>query len=103
VTLSRVDDYQIHETRDLPGNTRSNDLPTPQGNLLIFHGMHDDCRIRFAARPSGTEPKIKFYLFAEPHNPAGGDLDDQRMRTEMRLDQFEQGLAEWVRPLLEAD
>jgi len=103
VTLSRVDDYQIHETRSLPGNHRSDDLPTPQGNLLVFHGSHDDCRIRFAVRPSGTEPKIKFYLFAEPHSPAGDDLDGQKIRTERRLDQFEQGLAEWVSPLLAAD
>ena len=103
VTLSRVDDYQAHETRELPGNFSVNSLPAPQGNLLIFHGTHDDCRIRFAARPSGTEPKIKFYLFAEPHGPAGNGLPDQQARTEMRLDQFEQSLAEWVRPLLEAD
>lgn len=101
VTLSRVDDYQAHETRTLPANSRSEDLPSPKGNLLIFHGEHDDCRIRFAARPSGTEPKIKFYLFAEPHGPAGDDVDGQRTRTNARVDEFEKGLADWVGPLLE--
>ena len=102
VTLSRVDDYEAHETRELPANSKVDDLPTPQGNLLIFHGEHEDCRIRFAARPSGTEPKIKFYLFAEPHGPAGDDVDGQRSRTDARVDEFENGLAEWVGPLLEA-
>ena len=37
-------------------------LPQPSGDLLIFHV--DQPGTRFAARPSGTEPKIKFYLFA---------------------------------------
>lgn len=102
VTLSRVDDYEAHETRDLPANSKVEELPAPQGNLLIFHGEHEDCRIRFAARPSGTEPKIKFYLFAEPHGPAGDDVDGHRSRTDARLDEFENGLADWVGPLLEA-
>ena len=102
ITLSRVDDYEAHETRKLPANLKVEDLPVPQGNLLIFHGEHEDCRIRFAARPSGTEPKIKFYLFAEPHGPAGGDVDAHRIRTDARLDEFENGLADWVGPLLEA-
>ncbi|MDA0591661.1 MAG: phospho-sugar mutase [Planctomycetota bacterium] len=103
VTLSRVDDYQAHETRKLPGNSKTEDLPQPQGNLLIFHGEHEDCRIRFAARPSGTEPKIKFYLFAEPHGPAGDDVEGQKSRTNARVDEFEKGLADWVGPLLAAD
>lgn len=102
VTLSRVDDYGEHETRELPLNSMTAGLPAPQGNLLIFHGEHEDCRIRFAARPSGTEPKIKFYLFAEPHGPAGNEVAAHKTRTDARLDEFEQGLADWVGPLLEA-
>lgn len=100
VSLTSVSDYGHHEVRALPGNTRTADLPKPRGNLLIFHATHDDCRIRFAARPSGTEPKIKFYLFAEPHEPAGDAVDEVRIRTEARLDEFERALASWIEPRL---
>lgn len=100
VTLTSVSDYGKHETRELPSGTKSADLPQPQGNLLIFHGTHDDCRIRFAARPSGTEPKIKFYLFAEPHGPAGKNVAEHRATTEARLDAFESALASWIEPKL---
>ena len=100
VTLTSVSDYGKHHVRDLPSGTKSADLLQPQGNLLIFHGTHDDCRIRFAARPSGTEPKIKFYLFAEPHGPAGDDVAGHRARTEARLDEFEAALGSWIEPKL---
>ena len=100
VTLTSVSDYEKHEIRELPSGGRSEALPQPKGNLLIFHGTHDDCRIRFAARPSGTEPKIKFYLFAEPHGPAGDDVAGHRARTEARLDEFEAALGSWIEPKL---
>lgn len=100
VTLTSVSDYGKHEIRELPSGAKSESLPQPQGNLLIFHGTHDDCRIRFAARPSGTEPKIKFYLFAEPHGPAGENVAKQRSATEARLDEFESALASWIEPKL---
>lgn len=100
VKLTSVSDYGRHEVRELPSGVRAEALPQPQGNLLIFHGTHDDCRIRFAVRPSGTEPKIKFYLFAEPHGPAGDDVAAHRSRTEARLDEFETALASWVEPKL---
>jgi phosphomannomutase len=31
--------------------------------------------VRFAVRPSGTEPKIKFYLFARTDVPPGTPVD----------------------------
>jgi phosphoglucomutase/phosphomannomutase len=100
VTLDTVDDFSQHETRSLPGNEKSSNLPNPQGNLLIFHGTSDVCRIRFAARPSGTEPKIKFYLFAEPHEPAGDAVPEAKAQADALLDQFESALASWIDPYL---
>ena len=101
VTLDRVDDFGDHETRSLPSNEKSADLANPQGNLLIFYGTSEDSRIRFAARPSGTEPKIKFYLFAEPHEPAGENVLEAKTRADALLDQFESALANWIDPFLQ--
>jgi phosphoglucomutase len=101
VTLDRVDDFGQHETRTMPSNEKSAELANPQGNLLIFHGTHEDSRIRFAARPSGTEPKIKFYLFAEPHGPAGDNVAEAKRKGDALLDQFETALAAWIDPYLQ--
>ncbi len=103
VTLTRVTDYSTHEIRELPSNSKAAELPQPSGNLVMFFGEHADCRIRFAVRPSGTEPKIKFYLFAEPHGPAGSSVDEHRARTDARLDALEQALGRWVEPRITAE
>ena len=61
--LERLLDYQRHEIRAIPGNRRLGDLPKPFGNLLIAEGAVNGCQAKIALRPSGTEPKIKFYLY----------------------------------------
>jgi len=60
--LTEVYDYKTHEIRTLDRSEPARPLPRPSGDLLIFHTALPGTR--FAARPSGTEPKIKFYLFA---------------------------------------
>ncbi len=67
VKFSQVKDYQRHEIRTIPGNARCAELPSPSSNLMIAEGESNGCRVRVALRPSGTEPKIKFYLFL--HSP----------------------------------
>src|SRR5207244_3424396 len=64
IDLARVRDYGRHEIRVLPANERIAELPEPTGELLFFESAPSECTISFAARPSGTEPKIKFYFFA---------------------------------------
>lgn len=54
----RLDDYQISISKNLvTGEEKIIDIP--KSNVLIFY-TEDGCKI--AARPSGTEPKIKFYF-----------------------------------------
>ncbi|MFM7594464.1 MAG: phospho-sugar mutase, partial [Isosphaeraceae bacterium] len=65
----RVDDYKNHVTKLLHPNYIEAPLPEPYGDLLIFELAQAD--VKFAVRPSGTEPKIKFYLFARTDVPAG--------------------------------
>ncbi|MBR1850529.1 MAG: phospho-sugar mutase [Bacteroidales bacterium] len=53
-----IKDYQLHESRDLlTGRTEHLDLPT--SNVLQFYTASGN---KITVRPSGTEPKIKFYF-----------------------------------------
>jgi phosphoglucomutase len=61
-------------------------LLQPEGDLLIFHT--DRPGTRFAARPSGTEPKIKFYLFARTAVPGPEQLPTAKIETKRVLDQM---------------
>jgi phosphoglucomutase len=109
VDLVRVRDYQRHETRSLPANERTGDLLEPRGELVFFESAESDCTISFAARPSGTEPKIKFYFFARARvappiapgettdaGPAGRSLAEVKSLAETRLREFQDALSAWV-------
>jgi phosphoglucomutase len=50
--------------------------PIPKENMLIFE-LVDGRRV--AVRPSGTEPKIKFYLFAKQDTTAGKKFGAQEL------------------------
>jgi phosphoglucomutase len=62
----------------------------PSSDLLIFD--LDPVGNRAALRPSGTEPKLKFYLFAyEPPRPSA-DLQRVKESLTMRLAAIEEDL-----------
>ena len=54
----RIEDYQKSESRDLVNNSNIL-IDIPKSNVIIFY-TEDGSKI--AMRPSGTEPKIKFYI-----------------------------------------
>jgi phosphomannomutase len=61
----RVGDYEVLATRDYDARVRidargaKSPLPLPKSNVLIFELEGAN---RIIARPSGTEPKVKFYF-----------------------------------------
>ncbi len=74
----------------------------PSENMLMFE-LADGARI--AVRPSGTEPKIKFYMFAR-RSPASGSFDKaelSKVKSEVRawLDSLWEELQEDARRRLE--
>jgi phosphoglucomutase/phosphomannomutase len=93
-----VFDYELHETRSIDGDTPSRPLPAPSGDLLIFETESPGTRV--AARPSGTEPKIKFYLFVRTpvDDPAG--LADRKQLTFDRLDRLSESIEQYIREVL---
>lgn len=53
----KLDDFQLSHTKYTDGSVMKLDFP--KANVLKFH-LEDCCTV--AVRPSGTEPKIKFYI-----------------------------------------
>jgi phosphomannomutase len=85
-----IEDYQNTTARDLINN-ETFDLDIPKSNVLIYY-LEDGTKI--CARPSGTEPKIKFYFSvnaileeANDYEEANRFLDTkiQNIITEMKL------------------
>lgn len=54
----RIEDYQTSIAKNISANTEET-LSVPKSNVLIYY-TEDGSKI--ALRPSGTEPKIKFYI-----------------------------------------
>ncbi|MGZ3334048.1 MAG: phospho-sugar mutase [Isosphaeraceae bacterium] len=94
LAITEVLDYQNHEIRDLAGSRSTRPLPQPSGDLLIFHTELPG--VRFAARPSGTEPKIKFYLFARTEVKGPTELAEAKAQTGRRLDQMRRDIEEYI-------
>ena len=67
VVLSR--DFKLLEQTDSDGNTAPIDMPEPSNVLQYFNAYGD----KVSVRPSGTEPKIKFYMEAKGEMKNVGD------------------------------
>jgi phosphoglucomutase/phosphomannomutase len=100
ITLRDVFDYQRHEVRPLGRTGSVTPLPQPCGDLLIFHTDRPGCR--FAARPSGTEPKIKFYLFARSDVDGPDSLPAAKEQTRHLLETMVSDLGNYIDEVLKS-
>ena len=66
--VAKLDDFQLSHTKYADGRVEKLDFP--KANVLKFH-LEDGSTV--AVRPSGTEPKIKFYISV---NAALKDVED---------------------------
>jgi len=53
-----IEDYQASTAKNIQNHTQNN-IDLPKSNVLIYY---TEGGTKIAARPSGTEPKIKFYI-----------------------------------------
>ncbi|MCL6502458.1 MAG: phospho-sugar mutase [Pirellulales bacterium] len=83
-----VRDYQQLQRRR-PGQ-QPEALAAARGDMLVFDLAGG---VSVAVRPSGTEPKVKFYLFGFQPAELLADLDDARSVITQRLIEVEQALA----------
>ena len=81
-------DYWNQETRAFDGSVKP--LSGPRGNLVILDLAETGNYI--AVRPSGTEPKVKFYSFAYRAPELLADLTATKIEMNARLDQIESDL-----------
>ena len=101
LTLERVRDYQKHEIRALPENAKLEELPAPAGNLLFFEAADPSIRVSIAVRPSGTEPKIKFYYFARSGmRRSTWSLQETRQNTVAKVSEVADDLTIWIRQIV---
>ena len=78
----RVEDYQLSVAKDLI-NGSSNTIDIPKSNVLIYY-TEDGSKI--ALRPSGTEPKIKFYISVNTALDNMADFESTEQQLEERID-----------------
>lgn len=86
--VAAVRDYWNQETRQTDGSSES--LAGPRGNLVILDLAEAGNYI--AVRPSGTEPKVKFYSFTYRAPELLTDLAATKIEMSARLDQIETDL-----------
>lgn len=97
VTLAEVRDYKRNEIRSVPDNQKMAELPDPTGDLMFLDSAPGDFRCSIAVRPSGTEPKIKFYFFASADVKDASSLATVKQATDERLGALQEALSAWVR------
>ena len=83
INISKIDDYKTGLSYLKTGKIKKLDLP--KTNLIIYY-LEDNSRI--SVRPSGTEPKIKFYinLYSEYNNAF--DLNKESNKLEKKVKQI---------------
>ena len=101
IQLTRAADYAQHEIRSLPANERVADLPQPTGNMLRLQGTVNGFDVAVTIRPSGTEPKLKFYFAACRPSITPDELPAGKLQIRQCLADFQRELVAWVRATLE--
>ena len=91
-TIAQIDDYQTLKRKDILRSEQS-DIDSFASNVLAFHFKSGSS---LYLRPSGTEPKIKFYsqvYFSE------GSLSDNKHHAANKIRKFESTIKELVEKL----
>lgn len=88
VAVEQLLDYELQTGRNLLKNT-SWKIDLPKSNVLQFL-LEDGSKI--SARPSGTEPKIKFYFSVNAPLISADDCDIQDRLLEEKIQRIEKDL-----------
>lgn len=80
----RIEDYQSSVATD-PRTGETSEIDVPKSNVLIYY-TEDGTKI--AARPSGTEPKIKFYFSVNQPLANAASFKDTEAQLDAKIDRI---------------
>ena len=86
IPVARIRDY-LHSTITDTSSGEQTPLGDPVGNLIIMDLAEEGNYV--AARPSGTEPKIKLYVFTKLPADQSQDLESAKKALGTRLEELE--------------
>ena len=96
IPFESVRDFNTLEVRSIPGNEVTDSINGPQGNLLMFQSADGPFNVTVAGRPSGTEPKIKFYLFGRAAQTSVDTLSESKVSGDQQLNDVMSALSSWI-------
>lgn len=97
IRFVEVADYSTGKRTGLPDGKSLGSIENPRGDLLIYKSdPAAPVRINIAGRPSGTEPKIKFYFFCQSDLPGGEDLNQAKGAGDSVMKEVQDALGKWA-------
>ena len=101
VRFVEVADYKAGTRTGIPSGQSLGTIENPRGDLLIYKSdPASPVRVQIAGRPSGTEPKIKFYFFCQSDINPGTDLSQARSVGDSVMNEVQESLSAWAQQQL---
>lgn len=94
--ITRICDFNAHLTRELSSNEVEPGPDTPTGNMVRLVGEVQGFEVDVTIRPSGTEPKLKFYFAAFGPCPTPKYLTPLKVAARKHLADFQNNLVAWL-------
>lgn len=83
-----IEDYQTSVARNLQDHSESQ-LDVPKSNVLIYYTEQGT---KIAARPSGTEPKIKFYISVNSELKSVEEFEEVNQQLKQKIEKIKSDL-----------
>jgi phosphoglucomutase len=96
IRFDRLRDYREQTVREIPSGEICDRLQTTPGDLLFLDSTSGPRQFSVAIRPSGTEPKIKFYFFARTLPRHELSLAALKAETDAAFREFQDAFLQWV-------
>jgi phosphoglucomutase len=96
IRFARVRDYRDQVVRSIPGQEILGPLRTVRGDLLFLDSANGRREFSVAVRPSGTEPKVKFYFFVRAGGAVDSPLATIKAETDAAFSALQDAFAQWT-------